>query len=89
MLIQGPVKRLVTALMLVAAGAAILKSRITHAAIAYLGFAIAAFNLFFLPSMFYGTDPTQFYSTIGWGNSAFAGSMVIYWIRHTRRGELH
>jgi hypothetical protein len=39
-----------------------------------------AFNLFFLPSLYFGTDPSRFYSAHGWGNSAFAASFIVYWI---------
>jgi hypothetical protein len=79
-LIQGSIKRLLTAIMLVAAGMAVLRTRIVPRWIAHAGFLIAAFNLFFLPSMFFGKDATQFYSAIGWGNSAFCASFLGYWI---------
>src|SRR6185436_8515067 len=56
-LIHGSIKRLLSAILLVAAGLAILRTRVVPRAIAQAGFAIAAFNLFFLPSMFFGKDP--------------------------------
>jgi hypothetical protein len=80
MLIQGSIKRLLSAILLVAAGVAVLRTRIVPRWIAHAGFVIAAFNLFFLPSMFFGTDAAQFYSAIGWGNSAFCASFLGYWI---------
>lgn len=80
MLIQGPVKRLVTAVMLIAAGLGVMRARIGPRWMGYAALAFAAFNLYFLPSMFHGTDPTRFYSTIGWGNSAFCGSLFTWWI---------
>ena len=80
MLIQGPVKRLVTAIMLIAAGLGVLRTRVAPRWIGYAAFGFAAFNLCFLPSMFHGTDPTRFYSTIGWGNTAFCGSLFTWWI---------
>jgi hypothetical protein len=79
-LIQGSIKRLLSAILLVAAGAAVLRTRIVPRWIAHAGFVIAAFNLFFVPSMFFGTDAAQFYSAIGWGNSAFCASFLGYWI---------
>lgn len=79
-LIHGSIKRLLSAILLVAAGLAILRTRVVPRAIAHAGFAIAAFNLFFLPSMFFGKDPARFYSAIGWGNSAFCASFLGWWI---------
>ena len=79
-LIQGSIKRLLSAILLVAAGFAILRTRIVPGAIAHAGFAVAAFNLFFLPSMFFGKDAARFYSAIGWGNSAFCASFLGWWI---------
>jgi hypothetical protein len=79
-LIHGSIKRLLTLVMLLAAGFAVLRTRLVPRWIGYAAYAIAAFNLFFVPSMFFGRDVTQFYSAIGWGNSAFCGSFLAYWI---------
>jgi hypothetical protein len=49
----------------------------------WLGFAawaIALVNLVFVPSIYFGKDPTAFYSAIGWGNTAMVGSFIMYWI---------
>jgi hypothetical protein len=79
-LIHGSIKRLLTLVLLLAAGFAVLRTQIVPRWIGYAAYAIAAFNLFFVPSMYFGRDVTQFYSAIGWGNSAFCGSFLAYWI---------
>jgi hypothetical protein len=79
-LMQGSIKRLLTAIMLVAGGFAVLRTAIVPRWMGYAGYVIAAFNLFFVPSMYFGKDATRFYSAIGWGNSAFCASFLAYWI---------
>jgi hypothetical protein len=80
MLIHGSIKRMLTAIYLGAAGYAVSHTRLLPNWLGWAAYAIALFNLFFLPSLYFGTDPTQFYSAHGWGNSAFAGSFLMYWI---------
>jgi hypothetical protein len=79
-LMQGSIKRLLTAIMLVAGGFAVLRTALVPRWMGYAAYVIAAFNLFFVPSMYFGKDATRFYSAIGWGNSAFCASFLAYWI---------
>jgi hypothetical protein len=79
-LIHGSIKRLLTVVMLAAAGAAVLRTRLVPRWLGHAAFVIAAFNLFFVPSIYFGKDATQFYSAIGWGNTAFCASFLAYWI---------
>ena len=79
-LIQGSIKRLLTVVMLLAAGFAVIRTRIAPRWLGYAAYAIALFNLAFVPSIYFGKDATQFYSAIGWGNSAFCASFLAYWI---------
>lgn len=79
-LIQGSIKRLLTAIMLVAGGFAVLRTGLTPRWMGYAAYVIAAFNAFFVPSLYFGKDATRFYSAIGWGNSAFCASFLAYWI---------
>jgi hypothetical protein len=41
---------------------------------------IAIINIAFIPSMFFGTNAGDFYSAVGWGNSALTASLYIYYI---------
>ena len=79
-LMHGSIKRLLTAVMLVPAGYAVLRTRMLPAWVGWSAYVIAACNLMFVPSLYFGTDVTKFYSAIGWGNSAFVASFLGYWI---------
>jgi hypothetical protein len=45
-----------------------------------VAYSIAFLNLLFVPAMYFGTDAAQFYSAIGWGNSALVASFIAYWM---------
>lgn len=79
-LIHGSIKRLLTAVFLVPAGYAVLRTRMLPCWVGRAAYGIALFNLAFVPSIYFGKDAAQFYSAIGWGNSAFAASFMMYWI---------
>lgn len=78
-LLHGSADRLVTALLLTAAGYAI---RRTHALPRWAGtsaYALAAVNLAFVPSLYFGIDAACFYSALGWGNTALTAGLFTYW----------
>ena len=79
-LIHGSIKRLLTAILLLAAGFAVIRTRIVPTWLGRAAYAVALFNLAFVPSIYFGKDATQFYSALGWGNSAFCASFLAYWI---------
>jgi hypothetical protein len=79
-LIHGSIKRLLTAIMLVPAGYAVLRTRMLPRWVAWSAYIVAACNVAFVPSLFFGVDVTKFYSAHGWGNSAFVGGFLGYWI---------
>jgi hypothetical protein len=79
-LIHGPIKRLLTAILLLAAGFAVVRSRVVPVWMGRAAYVIALFNLAFVPSIYFGKDATQFYSALGWGNTAFCASFLAYWV---------
>ncbi|MEJ3652466.1 hypothetical protein WEH80_05635 [Actinomycetes bacterium KLBMP 9759] len=79
-LLHGSVARLITAVLLFAAGYVILRSRALPAWTGRSAYLIAAVNLAFVPSLYFGTDPARFYSALGWGNTALAASLISYWV---------
>lgn len=79
-LMHGSIKRLLTAVMLVPAGYAVHRAKMLPGWVAWSAYVIAASNLAFVPSLFFGVDVTRFYSAHGWGNSAFVGGLLGYWI---------
>jgi hypothetical protein len=54
--------------------------RLMPAWLAWLAFLIALINLAFVPAMFFGYDAGQFYSAVGWGTTATAPVLVVWWI---------
>jgi hypothetical protein len=79
-LLWGAIGRLMTTLFLSASGFAILRGRLMPAWLAWLAFLIALINLAFVPAMFFGYDAAQFYSAVGWGTTATAPVLVVWWI---------
>ena len=79
-LAHGSIKRLLTAVYLISTSYAMIRSGFLSRWIGALGYAIAAVNVVFIPALFFGTDVTHFYSAHGWGNSALAGSLIIWWV---------
>jgi hypothetical protein len=79
-LLHGSVGRMLNALFLSAAGYAILGSEMLPAWLGRTAYGIALVDLAFIPSLYFGKDAAQFYSAIGWGNSAFAASLIGFWM---------
>jgi len=79
-LIHGSIKRLLAAVLLLVAGSALLRARMLPRWLGFAAWAIALVNFAFVPSVYFGKDPTAFYSAIGWGNTAAVGSLIVYWI---------
>ena len=79
-LLWGAIGRHMTTLFLSASGFALLRGRLMPAWLAWLAFRIALINLVFVPAMFFGYDAGQFYSAVGWGTTAMAPVLVVWWI---------
>ncbi|MET9689824.1 hypothetical protein ABZY81_15290 [Streptomyces sp. NPDC006514] len=79
MLLHGSAARLLTAVLLTAAGYAILRAGVLPRWTGYTAHAVAAVNLAFVPSLFFGTDAARFYSAVGWGNTALTAALLVYW----------
>src|SRR5262249_56094592 len=77
-LLHGSVTRLVTALLLTAAGYAILRTRALPRWSGRIAYLLAAVNLAFVPSLYFGVDPAHFYSALGWGNTALTAGPITY-----------
>jgi hypothetical protein len=79
-LLWGSIGRAMTTLFLSASGMAILRGRLMPVWFGQLAWVLAVVNLAFLPAMFFGPDPAQFYSAVGWGTTATIPVLVICWI---------
>lgn len=80
MLAHGPIKRLFSAIYLFAAGYGAFRARLLPNWLRWSGYVIAILNLAFVPSLYFGTDPTVFYAVHSWANSAVTGSLLFYWV---------
>ena len=79
-LLLGSISRLLMATFMTLAGKMTLRISIFPKWIGWLAIIIGGINLFFVPSMFFGTNAGDFYSAVGWGNSAFSASLFTLWI---------
>ncbi|WP_327412235.1 hypothetical protein [Streptomyces sp. NBC_01233] len=79
MLLHGSAARLLTAVLLAAAGYAILRAGVPPRWTGYTAYGVAAVNLAFVPSLFFGTDAADFYSAVGWGNTALTAALLVHW----------
>src|SRR5215468_5828053 len=78
-LMHGSVTRLVTALLLTAAGYGIVRTRALPRWSGRTAYLLAVINLAFVPSLYFGMDPARFYSALGWGNTALTAGLITYW----------
>jgi hypothetical protein len=79
MLLHGSIPRLLAAVTLFAAGAAIVRSGILPRWIGRGAYVVAVINLAFVPAMFFGDDAARFYSAVGWGTAATAATLLLCW----------
>lgn len=79
-LMHGSIKRLLTSVIMFSAGYAVQRTRIFPKWAAWSAYVVGLCNLAYVPSLFFGTDVTKFYSAIGWGNTALVGSFIAYWM---------
>jgi hypothetical protein len=79
-LLYGSIGRLLMATFMIINGMIIFKRKIFPNWTSWLAVIIGIINLAFVPSMFFGTNAGDFYSAIGWGNSALAASLFTWWI---------
>ena len=79
-LLQGSIGRLVTTVLLLASALAISRGRLASRWLAGCAVAIAAVQLAFVPSLFFGAEASNFYSAVGWGGTAVAPGLLVTWI---------
>jgi hypothetical protein len=78
-LLYGSIGRLLMATFMITNGIITFKTKIFPNWTGWLAVIIGIINLAFVPSMFFGTNAGDFYSAIGWGNSALAASAFTWW----------
>jgi hypothetical protein len=79
-LLYGSISRLLMATYMGIIGIITFKTKIFPKWTGWMAIIIGLINLTFVPSMFFGTNAGDFYSAVGWGNSAVAASLFTWWI---------
>ncbi|MER5200410.1 hypothetical protein ACWD3J_07650 [Streptomyces sp. NPDC002755] len=79
-ILYGSISRLLLALFLAALGHAVTRTRLLPRWTGRSAYVLAAVDLAFVPSMFFGNDPTFFYAANGWGTTALTGAVLSYWL---------
>ncbi|GLY79756.1 hypothetical protein [Actinoallomurus iriomotensis] len=82
-LLYGTITRLIEALFLIAFAATVLRARSLPRWTAWSGLLLAAINLAFVPSIYFGNDPANFYAANGWGTTATMGGLFMLWLLAT------
>ncbi|MFD6161090.1 hypothetical protein ACFWF7_13690 [Nocardia sp. NPDC060256] len=79
-LLYGSLSKLLIALFLTAFGCAIAGTALLPRWTMWSAFGLAAIHLAFVPSMFFGNEPANFYAANGWGTTATTGGLTILWL---------
>ncbi|GGW96783.1 hypothetical protein [Streptomyces lomondensis] len=79
-ILYGSISRLMLALFLTALGYVVTRTRLLPRWTGRSAYVLAAVNLAFVPSLFFGNDPADFYAANGWGTTASMGALLSYWL---------
>ena len=79
LLIYGPIDRLLTTVLLVACGLAIIMTRIIPIWTGWLACLVSVCHIAPVPTIFYMSEPSDFFSANGW-NIPIAGGLFLIWV---------
>jgi len=79
-ILYGSISRLMLALFLTAVGYIVSRTDVLPRWISRSAYVLAAINLAFVPSLFFGNTPAHFYAANGWGTTASMGAILSYWL---------
>lgn len=79
-LLHGSIARLLVITFLLALAAAIQRTAVLPSWVRSGSVLLAAVNLAFIPSLFFGMDPAHFYAANGWGSTASIGLVNMIWV---------
>jgi hypothetical protein len=79
-ILYGSIGRLLLALFLTAFGYAVTRPNLLPRWVGRSAYVLAAVNLAFVPSLFFGNTPAHFYAANGWGSTALMGALLSYWL---------
>lgn len=79
-ILYGSIARLLEAVFLGGFAFGVLKTRVLPAWTGWTATALAAVNLAFVPSLYFGNTPAHFYAANGWGTTAAVGGLFTVWV---------
>lgn len=79
-ILYGTISRLLGGAFFTAFGLAVLRTRLLPGWTARSAFVLAVINIVFVPSIFFGNTPTNFYAANGWGTTATVGGLTVVWL---------
>jgi len=79
-ILYGTVSRLLEGLFLAALGLAVLRTTALPRWIGRSAWVLALINFVFVPSLFFGNTPANFYAANGWGTTATVGGFTMLWL---------
>jgi hypothetical protein len=79
-LLYGTITRLIEALFLAAFAYTVVRIRALPRWTAASADVLAVLNLAFVPSIYFGNDPANFYAANGWGTTATMGGLFMLWL---------
>ncbi|MFJ3891632.1 MULTISPECIES: hypothetical protein [unclassified Streptomyces] len=79
-ILYGSISRLMLAFFLTAFGLAVTRTGLLPRWTGRSAYVLAAVNLAFVPSLFFGNTPAHFYAANGWGTTALMGAILSYWL---------
>ncbi len=79
-LLHGPIARFLVASLFIALVVAMRRSDVLPRWVATGSLLLSVLNLAFVPSLYFGMDPTHFYAANGWGSTASLGAVNMLWI---------
>lgn len=78
-ILYGTVSRLLQALFMGTVGFVVLRTAALPRWIGWSAAVLAVINLAFVPSLFFGNTPANFYAANGWGTTATMGGITMLW----------
>ncbi|WP_433201792.1 hypothetical protein ACQP1G_10965 [Nocardia sp. CA-107356] len=79
-ILYGTISRLLEGLFLAASGLAVLRTSVLSHWIGWSAWMLALINVVFVPSLFFGNTPANFYAANGWGTTATVGGFTMLWL---------
>jgi hypothetical protein len=79
-ILYGSISRLMLAFFLTSVGYIVARTNLLPRWTSRSAYVLAGVNLAFVPSLFFGNTPANFYAANGWGTTALMGAIFSYWL---------